>query len=221
MLSSRNKNNNNINFVSVETDCTTDSGVDSEPSPSSPDSDTGSGSPHPTEGSDSPFPDRTDSPQTPTTYPGDNSKPNLPERSLIDDVSKLSVQCETLRTPESTKNLNKNEIRVIMTPNTSSLQSPYNGSLSSLEPGLEDDKMETVEALLSLSDTSRSPGGSPDKTMITILPAHNPDKGMQYLISLCLQLLPSPSRNRIHLIFYVCVLVCNFSFLVLYNFAVL
>ena len=41
-----------------------------------------------------------------------------------------------------------------------------------------EDKMETVEALLSLSDTSRSPGGSPDKpALITILPAHNPDKG--------------------------------------------
>ena len=39
------------------------------------------------------------------------------------------------------------------------------------------DKMETVEALLSLSDASRSPGSSPEKTLITILPAHNPDKG--------------------------------------------
>jgi len=38
------------------------------------------------------------------------------------------------------------------------------------------DKMETVEALLSLSDASRSPGSSPEKTLITILPAHNPDK---------------------------------------------
>jgi DNA-directed RNA polymerase subunit M/transcription elongation factor TFIIS len=38
------------------------------------------------------------------------------------------------------------------------------------------DKMETVEALLSLSDSNRSPGSSPDKTLITILPAHNPDK---------------------------------------------
>ena len=197
-MGSRNKNNNNINFVSVETDCTTDSGVDSEPSPSSPDSDTGSGSPRPTEGSDSPFPDRTDSPQPLPSYPGDNSKPILPERS--DDVSKLSVQCETLRTPESNQNLNKKEVQVIMTPNNSSLQSNYNGSLSSLDPGLEDDKMETVEALLSLSDTSRSPGGSPDKTMITILPAHNPDNGIQYLISFCLQLLPSPSIKRIHLI---------------------
>ena len=39
------------------------------------------------------------------------------------------------------------------------------------------DKMETVEALLSLSDASRSPVGSPEKPLITILPAHNPDKG--------------------------------------------
>lgn len=38
------------------------------------------------------------------------------------------------------------------------------------------DKMETVEALLSLSDASRSPGSSPEKTLITIIPAHNPDK---------------------------------------------
>ena len=39
------------------------------------------------------------------------------------------------------------------------------------------DKMETVEALLSLSEASRSPVGSPEKPLITILPAHNPDKG--------------------------------------------
>ena len=39
------------------------------------------------------------------------------------------------------------------------------------------DKMETVEALLSLSSSTRSPGSSPEKTLITILPAHNPDKG--------------------------------------------
>ena len=41
------------------------------------------------------------------------------------------------------------------------------------------DKMETVEALLSLSEASRSPVGSPEKPLITILPAHNPDKGEQ------------------------------------------
>ena len=41
------------------------------------------------------------------------------------------------------------------------------------------DKMETVEALLSLSSSTRSPGSSPEKTLITILPAHNPDKGEQ------------------------------------------
>ena len=35
------------------------------------------------------------------------------------------------------------------------------------------EKMETVEALLSLSDSSRSPGGSPEKPLITILPAHS------------------------------------------------
>ena len=45
----------------------------------------------------------------------------------------------------------------------------------------EEDKMETVEALLSLSDCSRSPEGSPDKTLITILPAHNPDKGSFFM----------------------------------------
>ena len=39
------------------------------------------------------------------------------------------------------------------------------------------DKMETVEALLSLSSSTRSGGSSPEKTLITILPAHNPDKG--------------------------------------------
>ena len=39
------------------------------------------------------------------------------------------------------------------------------------------DKMETVEALLSLSEASRSPVGSPEKPLITLLPAHNPDKG--------------------------------------------
>ncbi len=37
--------------------------------------------------------------------------------------------------------------------------------------------MSTVEALLSLSDTSRSADNSPEKSQITILPAHNPDKG--------------------------------------------
>ena len=36
------------------------------------------------------------------------------------------------------------------------------------------DKMETVEALLSLSSSAAN---SPEKTLITILPAHNPDKG--------------------------------------------
>ena len=48
------------------------------------------------------------------------------------------------------------------------------------------DKMETVEALLSLSDASRSPGSSPEKTLITIIPAHNPDKGKQYRFQIML-----------------------------------
>ena len=37
------------------------------------------------------------------------------------------------------------------------------------------DKMETVAALLSLSETSRSPVSSPEKPLITLLPAHSPD----------------------------------------------
>ena len=37
--------------------------------------------------------------------------------------------------------------------------------------------METVEALLSLSEASRSPVGSPEKPLITLLPAHSPDTG--------------------------------------------
>ena len=44
---------------------------------------------------------------------------------------------------------------------------------SQVKRSWEDDKMETVEALLSLSDSSRSPGGSPEKPLITILPAHS------------------------------------------------
>ena len=48
------------------------------------------------------------------------------------------------------------------------------------------DKMETVEALLSLSDASRSPGSSPEKTLITIIPAHNPDKGNLYIFQIVL-----------------------------------
>merc|ERR1719270_1830897 len=39
----------------------------------------------------------------------------------------------------------------------------------------DSDKMETVAALLSLSESSRSPASSPEKAMITILPAHSPD----------------------------------------------
>ena len=39
------------------------------------------------------------------------------------------------------------------------------------------DKMETVAALLSLSESSRSPASSPEKPMITLLPAHSPDTG--------------------------------------------
>ena len=41
------------------------------------------------------------------------------------------------------------------------------------------DKMETVEALLSLGESSRSPGGQggQDKPLITLLPAHSPDTG--------------------------------------------
>ena len=49
------------------------------------------------------------------------------------------------------------------------------------------DKMETVEALLSLSEASRSPVGSPEKPLITILPAHNPDKGETDTLSLRLR----------------------------------
>ena len=41
----------------------------------------------------------------------------------------------------------------------------------------DSDKMETVAALLSLSESSRSPASSPEKAMITILPAHSPDTG--------------------------------------------
>lgn len=59
------------------------------------------------------------------------------------------------------------------------------------------DKMETVEALLSLSSSTRSPGSSPEKqTLITILPAHNPDKGQQ-LVN--------------YLVWYYLVLVCYFG----------
>ena len=60
---------------------------------------------------------------------------------------------------------------------------PATGSLRPTGPQQQEDPatedtMETVEALLSLSHSSRSPGGSPDKpALITILPAHNPDKG--------------------------------------------
>ena len=41
----------------------------------------------------------------------------------------------------------------------------------------DSDKMETVAALLSLSESSRSPASSPEKPMITLLPAHSPDTG--------------------------------------------
>ena len=43
--------------------------------------------------------------------------------------------------------------------------------------------METVEALLSLSDCSRSPETSPEKSRITLIPAHNPDKGTVFGLS--------------------------------------
>ena len=44
------------------------------------------------------------------------------------------------------------------------------------------DKMETVAALLSLSETSRSPVSSPEKPLITLLPAHSPDTGTEQRI---------------------------------------
>ena len=49
------------------------------------------------------------------------------------------------------------------------------------EDTMETDKMETVAALLSLShsEASRSPASSPEKPLITLLPAHSPDTGTQ------------------------------------------
>ena len=46
------------------------------------------------------------------------------------------------------------------------------------------DKMETVAALLSLSETSRSPVSSPEKPLITLLPAHSPDTGTPHNLGL-------------------------------------
>ena len=49
------------------------------------------------------------------------------------------------------------------------------------EDTMETDKMETVAALLSLShsEASRSPASSPEKPLITLLPAHSPDTGIR------------------------------------------
>ena len=53
------------------------------------------------------------------------------------------------------------------------------------EDTMETDKMETVAALLSLShsEASRSPASSPEKPLITLLPAHSPDTGIRGKIS--------------------------------------
>ena len=45
----------------------------------------------------------------------------------------------------------------------------------------ENEKMETVAALLSLSESSRSPRSSPEKPLITLLPAHSPESGEQLM----------------------------------------
>ena len=47
------------------------------------------------------------------------------------------------------------------------------------EGKMAEDKMETVEALLSLGESSRSPGHQ-EKPMITLMPAHSPDTGENY-----------------------------------------
>ena len=44
------------------------------------------------------------------------------------------------------------------------------------EGKMAEDKMETVEALLSLGESSRSPGHQ-EKPLITLMPAHSPDTG--------------------------------------------
>ena len=130
----------NSDYVLVSVDCETgenmtDSGVDSELSPSSPDS--------------------------------------------ITETSSLNITSPTTTTPSM----------VIQTPtsNCETVARSAEELVAKMEEEDEEeddecedkiaDKMETVEALLSLSDASRSPVGSPEKPLITILPAHNPDKG--------------------------------------------
>ena len=130
----------NSHYVLVSVDCETgenmtDSGVDSELSPSSPDS--------------------------------------------ITETSSLNITSTTTTTPSM----------VIQTPtsNCETVARSAEELVAKMEEEDEEeddecedkiaDKMETVEALLSLSDASRSPVGSPEKPLITILPAHNPDKG--------------------------------------------
>ena len=119
----------------------TDSGVDSELSPSSPDSIT------------------------------ESSSVTLPSLTSLTSLTSLS----------STPSM------VIQTPanNSQTVARSAEELVAKMEEEDEEeecedkiaDKMETVEALLSLSDASRSPVGSPEKPLITILPAHNPDKG--------------------------------------------
>ena len=206
----------------------TDSGVDSEPSPSSPDSD----SPNPTERSCSPHPPPATLGGSPSPLEGDSSNPacrgsqsgsspaqatSLPVRlscpnqtssktGLPGSLTSNSCTQTTTTTPLAPDDGSSSERvslprpssllqqqqpktepksvaveRTVVPPHLScSIQPERRGS----EParaardhhGEEEDKMSTVEALLSLSESSRSPEGSPDK-LITLIPAHNPDKG--------------------------------------------
>ena len=119
----------------------TDSGVDSELSPSSPDSIT------------------------------ESSSINLPSLTSITSITSLpSTPSMVIQTPaNNSQTVARSAEELVAKMEEEDEEEECEDKIA--------DKMETVEALLSLSDASRSPVGSPEKPLITILPAHNPDKG--------------------------------------------
>ena len=118
----------------------TDSGVDSELSPSSPDSIT------------------------------ETSSVTLPSLTSLTSLSSSSTPSMVIQTPaNNSQTVARSAEELVAKMEEEDEEEECEDKIA--------DKMETVEALLSLSDASRSPVGSPEKPLITILPAHNPDKG--------------------------------------------